>query len=74
MYFKRLKDLRIDNDLTQKELADKLGISQQTLSDYEKGKYDLPNDLLIKYADYFKVSVDYILERTNNRSINKKII
>ena len=71
MYFKRLKDLRIDNDLTQKELADKLGISQQTLSDYEKGKYDLPNDLLIKYADYFKVSVDYILERTNNRSINK---
>ena len=71
MYFKRLKDVRIDNDLTQKELADKLGISQQTLSDYEKGKYDLPNDLLIKYADYFKVSVDYILERTNNRSINK---
>ena len=48
MYFKRLKDLRIDNDLTQKELADVFGISQQTLSDYEKGKYDLPNDLLIK--------------------------
>jgi transcriptional regulator with XRE-family HTH domain len=71
MYFKRLKDLRVDNDLTQKELADIFGISQQTLSDYEKGKYDLPNDLLIKYADYFKVSVDYILERTNNRSINK---
>lgn len=71
MYFKRLKDLRVDNDLTQKELADILGISQQTLSDYEKGKYDLPNDLLIKYGDYFKVSVDYILERTNNRSINK---
>ena len=71
MYFKRLKDLRIDSDLTQKELADIFGISQQTLSDYEKGKYDLPNDLLIKYADYFKVSVDYILERTNNRSINK---
>ena len=70
MYFRRLKDLRIDSDLTQKELANKLGISQQTLSDYEKGKYDLPNDLLIKYADYFKVSVDYILERTNNRSIN----
>lgn len=71
MYFKRLKDLRVDNDMTQKELADIFGISQQTLSDYEKGKYDLPNDLLIKYADYFKVSVDYILERTNNRSINK---
>lgn len=71
MYFKRLKDLRVDNDLTQKELADIFGISQQTLSDYEKGKYDLPNDLLIKYGDYFKVSVDYILERTNNRSINK---
>ena len=71
MYFKRLKDLRVDNDMTQKELADIFGISQQTLSDYEKGKYDLPNDLLIKYGDYFKVSVDYILERTNNRSINK---
>ena len=71
MYFKRLKDLRVDNDLTQKELANIFGISQQTLSDYEKGKYDLPNDLLIKYGDYFKVSVDYILERTNNRSINK---
>jgi transcriptional regulator with XRE-family HTH domain len=71
MYFKRLKDLRIDNDLTQKELADVFGISQQTLSDYEKGKYDLPNDLLIKYADYFKVSTDYILGRTDTKAINK---
>ena len=71
MYFTRLKDLRIDNDLTQKELADVFGISQQTLSDYEKGKYDLPNDLLIKYADYFKVSTDYILGRTDTKDINK---
>lgn len=71
MYFKRLKDLRIDNDLTQKELADVFGISQQTLSDYEKGKYDLPNDLLIKYADYFKVSTDYILGRTDTKAVNK---
>ncbi len=69
MYLKRLKDLRIDNDMTQKELADKLGISQQTLSDYEKGKYDLPNDLLLRYGNFFKVSLDYIFERTDNKKV-----
>ncbi len=70
MYFKRIKNLRVDNDLTQKEIAAILGCSQQTYSDYENGKYDIPNEVLIKLANYYKVSIDYILERTNNKKIN----
>lgn len=71
MYFKRIKNLRIDNDLTQKAIAIELGISQQTYSDYEKGKYDIPNEMILKIADYYKVSIDYLFERTNNPKVNK---
>ena len=52
MYFRRLKDLRIDNDLTQKELADKFGISQQTLSDYEKNSIIIYNDIYFTTITY----------------------
>ena len=50
--------------ITQKAIALELGISQQTYSDYEKGKYDIPNEMILKIADYYKVSIDYLFERT----------
>ncbi len=53
--------------MSQKELAEKLNISQRTLSHYETGKRDIPTEMLIKVADYFNVSVDYLLERTDKR-------
>ena len=61
----RLKDLREDNDKTQRELADFLHIKQNTYSQYENGQRQLPIDALIKLAEYYSVSTDYILERTN---------
>ncbi|HIV37743.1 MAG TPA: helix-turn-helix domain-containing protein [Candidatus Blautia stercorigallinarum] len=67
MKLERLRGLREDSDMSQKELAEKLNISQRTLSHYETGKRDIPTEMLIKVADYFNVSVDYLLERTDKR-------
>lgn len=61
----RLKDMREDRDLTQQELADYLRISQNTYSQYENGKRQLPIELLIRLAEYFYTSTDYILELTD---------
>ncbi len=61
----RLKDLREDNDLNQKELADVLGVHQTTYSSYEIGKLSLTADVLIKLAKYYMVSVDYLLGLTD---------
>jgi len=63
----RIKDLREDADLTQKEIADFLNIKQNTYSQYENGQRQLPLDALIKLAYYFDTSTDYILEVTNDR-------
>ena len=71
MYIKRLKDLRIDNDLYQKQIANLLKITRQQYGLYESGKRDIPVDLLIKLADFYNVSIDYMLERTKNKKINK---
>lgn len=71
MYFKRIRDLREDNDKYQREIAEYLGISQQYYSQYELGKFTIPLELLVKLADLYKVSIDYILERTDNKKINK---
>ena len=57
----RLKELREDNDLKQKELAEYLHIKQNTYSQYENGQRQLPIDILIKLAKYYNVSTDYIL-------------
>lgn len=70
MEYKRIKNLREDNDLKQKEIAYYLKITQQQYSLYEKGIRDIPVDLLIKLSDYYKVSIDYIVERTNKKNIN----
>ena len=71
MEYKRLKNLREDNDKMQKELALFLNITQQQYSLYERGIREIPIDLLIKLANFYNVSIDYILERTNNKNINK---
>lgn len=66
MYYPRLKDLREDNDLTQKEIAEILGMSQTGYSKYETGENDISTIILIKLADYYNTSTDYLFRRTNN--------
>ena len=65
--YERLKDLREDRDLSQKELAKILEMSQTGYSKYETGENDIPTQILIKLADFYNTSIDYILGRTNNQ-------
>ena len=65
MFLKRLKNLREDNDLFQQDIAKLLKITRQQYSLYELGKRDLPIDLLVTLATFYKTSSDYILELTN---------
>lgn len=65
-YYKRLRDLREDNDMTQQQIAEYLKMKQPQYSRYEKGYRDIPSDVLIALADLYNTSTDYILERTNN--------
>ena len=69
--FKRIRELREDNDLTQKQLANVLNCSQQVYSNYELGQRDIPTDILKKLSALYKVSADYILEISDNPIINK---
>ncbi len=62
----RIKDLREDKDLTQKQVADFLICDQSLYSKYERGERPLPLELAAKLADFYGVSVDYLLSRTNN--------
>ena len=66
MYFPRLKDLREDHDLMQKQVAALLGIDQRVYSTYETGKREIPVHHLIALADYYGTSTDYLLGRTNS--------
>lgn len=66
MHF-RFRDLREDQDLTQKAMASILHISQNTLSQYETGQRQIPFSLLIKLALFFNTSTDYLLGLTNER-------
>ena len=65
MFFKRLYDLRTDHDLTQKQVADYLLCNRQVYARYERGLREIPVSMLIKLADLYKTSVDYILGRTD---------
>ncbi|MCQ2495666.1 MAG: helix-turn-helix domain-containing protein [Lachnospiraceae bacterium] len=69
-YFRRIRDLREDKDLTQTDMGKLLNVSQRAYAHYENGTRNLPVELLIEIADYHKVSVDYILERTNVKEMN----
>ena len=61
----RLRDLREDHDYTQAQLAELLQVHQTTYSSYELGKLGIPAEALIQLADFYQVSVDYLLGRTD---------
>lgn len=65
MLFKRVRDLREDNDYTQKQIAEILKIHQTTYSDYEIGNLNIPVDVLIKLAKFYNTSIDYIVGLTD---------
>lgn len=69
-YYKRIRELREDHDLTQKQVADYLSMKQPQYNRYERGFRDIPSDILIALADLYNTSTDYILGRTD---INKPI-
>ena len=65
-YYKRLRELREDHDLSQRALAKILGLTQPQYCRYEQGYRDLPTDILIRLADMYHTTTDYILERTDD--------
>ena len=67
MKFENIRSLRIDRGLTQKQIAEVLGVSQNTYSQYEIGVLNYPVEALMKLADYYNVSVDYLLGRTDDK-------
>lgn len=68
MYFRRLEDLRIDADKTQEQIAEVLNCQREVYRRYEKGIYELPVWALIKLAEYYQVSTDYILGLTDKKN------
>ena len=72
MYLKRIRDLREDNDYSQVEIAEYLNIKQTTYSKYELGKINVPLEALIKLADFYNTSLDYIVGRNNEAPPFKK--
>ena len=71
MYFQRLRDLREDKDMNQSQIAELLHTSQTVYSRYERGFRTIPVEHLLILADFYEVSVDYILGRTNIKELNK---
>ncbi len=65
--YQRIRDLREDSDLTQKQVGDAIHVSQRTYAYYESGQRMLPPDVLCALADLYGVSVDYILGRTDQK-------
>lgn len=65
MVYSRIRDLREDRDLKQQDLADYLNCSQVCYSRYENGQRDIPLEIISKIADFYNVSVDYLLNRTD---------
>lgn len=69
--YQRIRDLREDRDLKQRQLAEILNCSQQVYSNYELGQRDIPTEVLIRLSRFYQVSTDYILGLTNNPKQNK---
>ena len=67
MYLKRVRELREDHDLKQTDMAKLLGIHQPVYSRYERGYQNIPLEHLVKLADFYQVSLDYIFERTEEK-------
>ena len=70
--YRRIREMREDRDLTQTQIAEMLNMSQTGYSKYETGENDVPTHILIKLADFYKTSTDYILERTDDKSWDTK--
>ena len=70
MRYERIRNLREDKDMTQKEMGTILSCSQRVYSNYERGDLDIPTEILIKLANYHNVSTDYLLNRTNKKETN----
>ena len=70
----RLRHLREDRDLRQSDVARATGLDQKTLSNYETGKTNPDSYALIKLADFFVVTIDYLVERTDNNFLDKEKI
>ena len=70
MYLRRLRDMREDRDLKQIDIAEILNIQQTVYSRYERGYQNIPLEHLLTLADFYGVSVDYLLGRTDNPKIN----
>ena len=66
MKYPRIRDLREDHDWNQTQVAKKLGMSQTGYSKYETGENDIPTQVLLKLADFYNTSVDYLLGRTDD--------
>lgn len=73
MVYKRIRDLREDADLKQKDMAKALNCSQQVYSNYELGQRDIPTDILIALAEFHNTNIDYILGLTDNKIYYKNI-
>ncbi len=73
MNFRRIRDLREDNDKYQKDVAQLLGISQQYYSEYEKGNRTIPINHLITLAKYYHTSIDYIVGLSDERYVKRKL-
>ncbi len=71
MHYPRIRELREDSDMTQKQMGEILNCSQRVYSNYERGDLDIPTEILIKLADFHNVSVDYILNRTDKKDFHK---
>lgn len=71
MKFQRIQDLRDDNDISIKKISMDLGLHRDVYSRYEKGVRDFPIDILIKIANYYNCSIDYLVGRTDIKEINR---
>lgn len=69
--YRRLRDLREDRDLSQTQVTKMLGMSQTGYSKYETGENDIPTEVLIKLANFYGTSIDYLLDQTRNPKRNK---
>lgn len=67
MIYKRIRDLREDKDLTQTDIAKYLHISQRAYSRYENDERSIPIEVLVKLADFYNTSIDYLVDRTNEK-------
>ncbi|MBE6720005.1 MAG: helix-turn-helix transcriptional regulator [Ruminococcaceae bacterium] len=68
----RLRDMREDNDLKQEHIAKLLNVKQNTYSQYENGKREIPLQMLWKLADYYNTSIDYLIGRTDEKDFIKR--